>query len=70
MTDPMEVRGCVLAGRVVAASDVPAFGAAAEVYPLHPELQAFDAARAARLNATDVIEVRAGVGHGASLANS
>src|SRR4029077_14076272 len=60
----------VLAARVVATPDVSALGTASEMHPLPAEFEAFHTTRAARRHGANVIEMRAGVSHGPSLANS
>jgi len=58
----------VLVRRVVAAADVPAVGAPAQVHPDATGQQAFDAAVPAGRDGSDLVEMRAGVSHGCILA--
>src|SRR5438067_12561801 len=64
MARPAVVPGRVLARRVVAAPDVPAFLAHPQVDPVVPAGgQSFDAARARRPHVLYMVEVAAGVAH-------
>src|SRR5262249_7392408 len=65
MADLMEVRRRVLVRRRVAAADLPARHAHAEMHPAAADLQALLAARDAlrQLGELDLVEVRAGCGH-------
>src|SRR4029079_16404315 len=66
----VKVPGCLRHRGVVAAAYVTAFHATAEVHPAGAVAQTFHASVAARSDVGDLIEVCAGIGHGASLAKS
>ncbi len=69
MLRPVKVFRRVLVGGRVAAADVPAFQAEAQVDPGRADLQAVLAAVGARRDVADLVEVFTGR-HGASLPNS
>ena len=66
----VEVPGRVLSGRVVAAPDMAARGAAPQVTPHASGQQALHTAVTAGCGRPDLVEMRAAVGHGCSLAEA